>query len=543
MNRFNSMVLTLVVPLAAILAEPSGAQDGLPPNACGYVEETDAGYLELRAGPGAEHPILTRLYASDFLYFDYDYDINTGKQTIIEKSGWLKVSMTSRMENRGAVLSDAWVNARHIERGDCTGNQVQATSTRFVFGDNRVCSAENESACVALGSPSTFGSLEAALPGFVIAYADDCEGQCYSASATHVPALTIRGVNGKVAHIESRFDAFDANGTTIGHSLRDAVGGSSAYCSHRDSLECWNEGGVRYLVREGCDIDASEDESLRVAIPECAVVEGLVLGNRQELSDEEPEVPYAPAFEKYPAVERYTGQTRFPDFKGRDKAYRSSRTRIRDGLEEQVIANFAGKYNLVPLLQTGGAAFAVVDSASGRVLWLGGIGSGPYYDFAYRADSNLLVFQWSSGMSCHVIEHAWTGAHMLQLGNVIDRMTDEEGHCVDSLTMPHDGPYAAIAANTKRAEIIANRHTTDDAKGAAATACGGPEEDAADPCLAITAAPNDYYFAALTCGGFPYTGASKQSCKHAVQQAQKSARKNTKTKCLLLACGQGVTDR
>ncbi|HRN89908.1 hypothetical protein, partial [Hyphomicrobium sp.] len=88
-----------------------------------------------------------------------------------------------------------------------------------------------------------------------------------------------------------------------------------------------------------------------------------------------------------------------------------------------------------------------------------------------------------------------------------------------------------------------NRHTTDDAKGAAATACGGPEEYAADPCVAMTAAPNDYYFAAIACGGLPYTAASKESCKHAVQQAQKLARKNTKAKCSLLTCGQGAADR
>lgn len=135
--------------------------------------------------------------------------------------------------------------------------------------------------------------------------------------------------------------------------------------------------------------------SERVAIPDCAVVAGVVL--MAEQSSHLKESPaYIPEFAQYPAGKTYAGKTyagktRMPDFSGRDRAFREFRTKIREGLAAQRRFNFAGRYNAVHIGLTGGFVLAVVESATGRVIWSDALGGGPYYEYDFKRNSRLLV--------------------------------------------------------------------------------------------------------------------------------------------------------
>ncbi len=93
--------------------------------------------------------------------------------------------------------------------------------------------------------------------------------------------------------------------------------------------------------------------------------------------------------------ETFSGKTRLPDFRGRDREFNSLRTRIRNGLREG--PNFAGHYSLIQIGCGSGCSFVVVaDNKTGepRNFPLGGE-SNMYLQLDYRRDSRLLSVQWA----------------------------------------------------------------------------------------------------------------------------------------------------
>lgn len=72
-----------------------------------------------------------------------------------------------------------------------------------------------------------------------------------------------------------------------------------------------------------------------------------------------------PRSAQYPATGRFTGKTKLPDFRGRDRKFNTFRTRIRDGMREG--PNFAGHYSVVQIGCGTGCLFAIVgDNNTGK---------------------------------------------------------------------------------------------------------------------------------------------------------------------------------
>lgn len=100
------------------------------------------------------------------------------------------------------------------------------------------------------------------------------------------------------------------------------------------------------------------------------------------------------AFSDYPVLGRFSGETVMPDFKGRDRAFTSFRTRIREGLRNG--PNFAGRYSLIQIGCGTGCSFVVVaNNQTGRpVSFPRGGEKNMYLSLDYRSDSRLVTVQW-----------------------------------------------------------------------------------------------------------------------------------------------------
>lgn len=122
-------------------------------------------------------------------------------------------------------------------------------------------------------------------------------------------------------------------------------------------------------------------------------------------------------FSRFPADSRYTGKPKLPDFNGRDKTYRSMRSRITAGVHAGV--NYAGKYVIIDVgCGTGCHAPFFVDASTGQVLNfpLGGEDN-IYLSMKYRADSNLLIAQWQNDNDeCVQEAMIWTGSEFKRSG-------------------------------------------------------------------------------------------------------------------------------
>ncbi|WP_246805936.1 MULTISPECIES: hypothetical protein [unclassified Ensifer] len=96
----------------------------------------------------------------------------------------------------------------------------------------------------------------------------------------------------------------------------------------------------------------------------------------------------------YPAASKYSGKTKLPDFKGRDRDFNQFRTRIREGMREG--PNFAGRYSLIQIGCGTGCSFAIVgDNKTGKPSRFPR-GDDPIsmLTLKFRLDSRLLVAQW-----------------------------------------------------------------------------------------------------------------------------------------------------
>jgi len=102
-----------------------------------------------------------------------------------------------------------------------------------------------------------------------------------------------------------------------------------------------------------------------------------------------------PLPEQYKAAQLFTGKSKMPQFKGRDKAYRQFRTQIRDGLADGV--NFARHYTVVQFGCGAGCVTGfIVDDRNGRVYDAPRGGeANMYLTLQYQKDSRLMVAQWA----------------------------------------------------------------------------------------------------------------------------------------------------
>jgi len=128
---------------------------------------------------------------------------------------------------------------------------------------------------------------------------------------------------------------------------------------------------------------------------------------------------------RYAATERFAGQTKLPDFRGRDRKFNSYRTRIRDGMRTG--PNFAGHFSVIQIGCGAGCTFAIVgDNNSGRPAdFPRGGEQNMYMQLQFSTESRLLAAQWldSDGNKC-VVEFfdydrkRWNLISKIELGSV-----------------------------------------------------------------------------------------------------------------------------
>lgn len=98
----------------------------------------------------------------------------------------------------------------------------------------------------------------------------------------------------------------------------------------------------------------------------------------------------------FPAEASYSGKTKMPDFKGRDKDFNVFRTRIRNGLKNG--PNFAGHYSLIQFgCGTGCSSVIVSDNNTGRPLsFPRGGEDNMYLSLKFQRNSRLIAAQWAN---------------------------------------------------------------------------------------------------------------------------------------------------
>ncbi|WP_245586687.1 hypothetical protein [Pleomorphomonas oryzae] len=128
----------------------------------------------------------------------------------------------------------------------------------------------------------------------------------------------------------------------------------------------------------------------------------------------------------YPAKVIFTGQTRLPDFKGRDRDFNTYRTRIRDGM--RVGPNYAGQYSVIQIGCGTGCSFVIVgDNQSGRPMnFPRGGEDNMYLQLQFRLDSRLLAAQWANYDSgkCYVEWFDFEGENWKPLAKIEAGNTD-----------------------------------------------------------------------------------------------------------------------
>lgn len=121
----------------------------------------------------------------------------------------------------------------------------------------------------------------------------------------------------------------------------------------------------------------------------------------------------------------YSGKTKLPDFKGRDRDYNNFRTRIRDGMKGG--ANFAGQYSVIQIGCGTGCTFVIVaNNRTGKPSsFPRGGEDNMYLSLSFRKSSRLLAAQWAdySTSKCY-LEHfeftreSWNPLSRIELGNM-----------------------------------------------------------------------------------------------------------------------------
>ncbi|AFL53328.1 hypothetical protein ABIE78_000779 [Sinorhizobium fredii] len=110
--------------------------------------------------------------------------------------------------------------------------------------------------------------------------------------------------------------------------------------------------------------------------------------------------------DQFPITDIFTGKTKLPDFKGRDKAFNNFRTRIRNGMQEG--PNFAGEYSVIQIGCGAGCSFVIVgNNRTGQPLdFPRGGEDNMYLTLKYQLTSKLMIAQWADyDQSTCFIEH------------------------------------------------------------------------------------------------------------------------------------------
>lgn len=129
--------------------------------------------------------------------------------------------------------------------------------------------------------------------------------------------------------------------------------------------------------------------------------------------------------DEFPVADIYTGKTKLPDFKGRDKAFNSFRTRIRNGMNQG--PSFAGEFSVIQIGCGTGCSFVVVgNNRTGQPFEFprGGENS-MYLTLKYQLTSKLMIAQWADyDQSRCFIEHfrfdgsSWTALAKRDVGPI-----------------------------------------------------------------------------------------------------------------------------
>jgi uncharacterized protein YecT (DUF1311 family)/peptidoglycan hydrolase-like protein with peptidoglycan-binding domain len=122
------------------------------------------------------------------------------------------------------------------------------------------------------------------------------------------------------------------------------------------------------------------------------------------------------SFAVHPAGSIYRGPISYPDFNGRDRFFRSYRTRIREGMRDG--ANFAGHLAVITIGCGTGCRFAyVADVRSGQVngFPLGGE-ENMHLNLAFQIDSRLIVAHWATDDRCLREVLVWDGNGFVRSG-------------------------------------------------------------------------------------------------------------------------------
>ena len=106
---------------------------------------------------------------------------------------------------------------------------------------------------------------------------------------------------------------------------------------------------------------------------------------------------------QYAVSEQFSGKTKLPDFRGRDRKFNSFRTGIRNGMREG--PNFAGHFSMIQIGCGTGCSFAIVgDNNTGRPAdFPRGGEENNYMQLDFEIGSRLLTAQWLDADKC-VIE-------------------------------------------------------------------------------------------------------------------------------------------
>ena len=129
--------------------------------------------------------------------------------------------------------------------------------------------------------------------------------------------------------------------------------------------------------------------------------------------------------DRFPVADIFTGKTKLPDFKGRDKAFNDFRTRIRNGMSQG--PNFAGEFSVIQIGCGTGCSFVIVgNNRTGQPFnFPRGGEDNMYLSLKYQLTSKLMIAQWADyDQSKCFIEHfqfdgsSWTAMAKRDVGPV-----------------------------------------------------------------------------------------------------------------------------
>ncbi|WP_105436504.1 hypothetical protein [Neorhizobium tomejilense] len=191
-------------------------------------------------------------------------------------------------------------------------------------------------------------------------------------------------------------------------------------------------------------------------------------------------VEYAP-FTDFPVKSPYSGQSKAPDFAGRDKKFYSYRTRIKKGLEAG--PNYAGEFSIIQFgCGTSCSVVFIANNRTGQVFDFpfSGEGFGPT-ELRYRATSSLLMITRRDGRDCVMESMTFTNNTWNQIATVplgpadacydsfdenFTRYQKASNKDVSKAGAPADLSDTSKPADARQAEKVSSSPSTSNSSGA-----------------------------------------------------------------------------